>query len=145
MLRYYFEKSCDQNGKETNYGSLFEGLKTMKAGEAYTRHMGQYPVISLSLKSARQPDWEMAYEALVGEISAEFERHGHILQDDSLQLEEKALFGRIRDKKAARIDYATALKFLSHCLQKVFPKKVIILLDEYDVPLENAWMRGFQS
>lgn len=65
MLRYYFEKFCDQNGKETNYGSLFEGLKTMKAGEAYTRHMGQYPVISLSLKSARQPDWEMAYEALL--------------------------------------------------------------------------------
>lgn len=55
MLKYYFEKAYDENGIETDNSSLFEGLRIMEAGELYTKHMGQYPVISFSLKSAKQP------------------------------------------------------------------------------------------
>ena len=54
MLKYYFEKAYDENGIETDNSSLFEGLRIMEAGELYTKHMGQYPVISFSLKSAKQ-------------------------------------------------------------------------------------------
>lgn len=143
MIKYFFEKALDQDGKEENNLYLFEGLHIAEAGEEYTRYMGQYPVISLSLKSAKQPDFEMACEAVINEISKEFERHNYVICDDQLLPEEKEEFIRIRGKKASRIEYAMALEFLSRCLKKVCRKNVIILLDEYDVPLENAYFEGF--
>ena len=143
MLRYFFEKEFTAEGEAIDNSGLFKGLKIFGAGESYLKHMGQYPVISLSLKSAKQPDFEMAYDAVVNEISKEFVRHNYVIDGDWLLTEEKELFIRIREKKASRIDYAIALEFLTRCLKKVYQKNVIILIDEYDVPLENAWFRGF--
>ena len=62
MLQYFFENS----GKDNSY--LFENLNIMKAGEKYTSHMGQYPVINLSLKSAKQPNFELAYKCIKDEM-----------------------------------------------------------------------------
>lgn len=145
MLKYFFEKAVDQDGMEAKHSYLFDGLNIMKAGEVYTKHMGSYPVISLSLKSGKQPDFEMAYEAVINEIAKEFERHNYITSSGKLLPEEKDQFIRIRGKKASRIEYATALEFLSRCLKKVFRRNVILLLDEYDVPLENAYFKGFYN
>lgn len=64
MIKYFFEKTFDQDGKEENNSYLFDGLNIMASGETYTSHMGQYPVISLSLKSAKQPDFPRAYTML---------------------------------------------------------------------------------
>ena len=143
MLRYFFEKNLCQTAKASDNRHLFSGLKIMKAGDSYLEYMGQYPVISLSLKSAKQPDFEMAYGAIVNEISKEFDRHSYVILGDTLSLDEKEQYIRIRGKKASSIEYATALEFLTRCLKKVYQKKVIILLDEYDVPLENAYFKGF--
>ncbi len=78
MLQYFFEK----DNKDNCY--LFENLNIMKAGEAYTSHMGQYPVINLSLKSAKQPNFELAYISIKRRIAEEFERHEYILEDKRL-------------------------------------------------------------
>ncbi|MFT8350747.1 AAA family ATPase [Clostridium saccharoperbutylacetonicum] len=139
MLQYFFENSS----KDNSY--LFEGLNIMKSGEQYTSHMGQYPVINLSLKSAKQPNFQMAYECIIDEISKEYARHIYILESNNLIENEKETFLNILNKKAKDSDYVKAIQFLSICLEKYHGKKTIILIDEYDVPLENAFFEGFYN
>ena len=114
-------------------------MKIMDAGEAYTSHIGRYPVISLSLKSAKQPN----YQCLIDEIVSAYEKHLYVLSGDALLPANKEKYRAIMEYRAGEADYATSLKFLSNCLKKYHGRNVIILLDEYDVPLENAYFRGF--
>ncbi|MFT8351383.1 AAA family ATPase [Clostridium saccharoperbutylacetonicum] len=136
MLQYFFENSQ----KDNSY--LFEGLNIMKTGEKYTSHMGQYPVINLSLKSAKQPNFELALKCMKDEIVDEFRRHKYVLDSNKLQ-EEKEKYLKITKAEEDDSLYVTSLKFLSQCLEKYHGKKAIILIDEYDVPLENAFFEGF--
>ncbi|MBV7276668.1 AAA family ATPase, partial [Clostridium sp. PL3] len=136
MLQYFFENS----GKDKRY--LFEGLNIMKEGEAYISHMGQYPVINLSLKSAKQPTFELAYISIRRRIAEEYKRHEYILEDQELKYE-KERYLKILKEQGEEGDYIDSLYFLSECLEKYHNKKVIILIDEYDVPLENAFFEGF--
>ena len=136
MLQYFFENSS----KDNSY--LFENLNIMKAGEQYTSHMGQYPVINLSLKSAKQPNFELALKCIKDELISEFRRHDYILESDKLKAQKEKYLKIVREKEDESL-YITALKFLSECLEKYHEKKVIILIDEYDVPLENAFFEGF--
>ncbi len=142
MLRYFFEDTGDVKKNEENK-SLFQGLKIMEQGEEYTRHMGNYPVINLTLKSAKQPGFESAYSKLRKAIADEFQRHQYILASEKITEEDKKLFQKIADRKAEYDDYSGALEFLSKCLYEAADKKTVILIDEYDVPLENAYFRGF--
>lgn len=142
MIRRFFEAEIDDGGTPIDNGYLFDDLAISECGQQYTCHQQQYPVINLSLKSAKQPDFEMAYASLVDEIAKEFARHQYVLLE-GLAEAEKEQFLRIREKRAERIEYAKALEFLSACLKKYHHKNVIILIDEYDVPLENAYFEGF--
>ncbi|MDO4555963.1 MAG: AAA family ATPase [Lachnospiraceae bacterium] len=139
MIKYFFEKPIDGNSRKY----LFDGMKIMDAGEKYTGLQGQYPVITLTLKSAKQGNWDMSYKSLIEEIANEFERHDYVLSCENVLEEEKEKFRAIRGRRGEPIDYAKALAFLSKILYQYHKKKVIILLDEYDVPLENAYYRGF--
>lgn len=143
MLKTFFEQDTDIDGTVTDNSHYFDGTKISEAGADYTKHMGQYPVIFLSLKSAKQPDFDMAYESLVDEIAREYERHRYVLEDDVLLTANKDKYISIMERKAERIDYAKALKFLSDCLKSYHKKNAIILIDEYDVPLENSYFCGF--
>lgn len=143
MLKYYFEKGYDQDGNEEENRHLFEGLKIMDAGENYTKHIGRYPVISLSLKSAKQPEWKYACECLIDEIVKEFDRHRYILESPYLSDADKKQFQEILNKQAPDVYWLKALEFLSRCLKKACRENVIILIDEYDVPLENAYFNGY--
>ncbi len=136
MLQYYFEK------REKNNSYLFENLNIMEAGEEYTSHMGQYPVINLSLKSAKQPNFELAYISIARRIAEEYKRHEYILKSENLK-NEKERFLKILKEQGDEGDYTDSIFFLSQCLEKYHNKKVIILIDEYDVPLENAFFEGF--
>ncbi|SHK40522.1 AAA family ATPase [Hespellia stercorisuis] len=142
MLKTYFEKEYTRDGVLIDNSGYFEGMRILDAGERYADEMGQYPVISLSLKSAKQPDFETAYFCLKNEIGREFDRHNYIIESDTLT-EEKTRFLQIRDQKAEYAINVTALQFLSFCLEKFHHKKAIILIDEYDVPLENAYFHNF--
>lgn len=136
MIQYYFEK------REEDNAYLFENLNIMKAGEEYISHMGQYPVINLSLKSAKQPNFELAFKCMKEEITNEFRRHEYILKSDKLNNEKEQYLRIVKGDDEDGL-YITSLKFLSQCLEKYHNKKVIILIDEYDVPLENAFFEGF--
>lgn len=141
MIKYYFEKTFDQDGKEENNSYLFDGLNIMASGEAYTSHLGQYPVISLSLKSAKQPDFPRAYAMLKRQIANEFRRHLYIAE--KLEESDHDRFYSIMRETGEDSLYLDALAFLSRVLKDLYGKKTIILLDEYDVPLENAYFKGF--
>lgn len=142
MLRYFFEDTGDERQNEENR-RLFEGLKIMEAGNAYTSQMGQYPVINLTLKSAKQNTFESAYYKLRAAIAAECERHSFLLESPALSDSEKRLLRRLTDQEASYDAYSGSLQFLSRCLFKASGKKVIILIDEYDVPLESSYFEGF--
>lgn len=142
MLQYFFEDTSDQPGNRER-GKLFSGLKILEAGQVYREWMGSRPVISLSLKSGKQPDFKTARESLIGEIRKEYNRHDGVKSGDRLLENEKQRYRAIQEGTADEAQYRTSLEFLSSCLNKWYGKKAIILIDEYDVPLENAWMRGF--
>lgn len=142
MLRYFFE---DTGNEEKNAGNreLFRGLEIMSAGGEYTSQMGRYPVINVTFKSARQDTFESAYYKIKEEIAREFKRHDVLLESERLLESDKQLFRDIMNQKASYNSYSGALRFLSECCQTVSGQSAIILLDEYDVPLENAYFAGF--
>lgn len=164
MLRTFFELEYDRDGNRIDKRPYFEGMKIMTAGKDVLTKMGQYPVIKLSLKGAKQPDFERAFLMLREEIIDECERHAYLKDSAALEETERERFRellrggiewtrRVKDLKtrqereeALKVEYGRytgALKLLSGCLKKHHGKNVIILIDEYDVPLENAWTSGF--
>ncbi len=142
MLKYFFEDTGEEAKNAENH-ALFDGLKIMDAGEKYTSQMQQYPVISLTLKSAKQDTFELAMGRLREAIAYEYERHEDIVYPALKNEDDKKKFMDIRSRKGYPGDYYTALAFLSKCLNEVYGKKVILLIDEYDVPLENSYFQGF--
>lgn len=143
MLRTFFEKEMDIQGNVTDNSRYFVNKKIMQMENKYTGKRGQYPVISLSLKSGKQPDFEMAYHSLLDEVIKEYERHRYVLLGDKLLESTKEKYKNIMAGKAEPIAYAKSLEFLSSCLKQYHGTNVIILIDEYDVPLENAYFEGF--
>ena len=143
MIRRFFEDEIAEKGERVDNGYLFDGLAITRCGEEIMQHQQRYPVIFMSLKSAKQDSYDMAYASLIDEISKEFKRHAYLLQGESLSPKEKQEFQLVMDKEAQPIAYAKALGFLSECLTKYHGHKTIILIDEYDVPLENAYLHGF--
>ena len=143
MLQYYFEDRRDEfTGEKIDNSYLFEGLNIKGESEKYTKYMGKYPVINLSLKSAKQGSLDLAFQCIREEISNEFKRHKYIIESDVLKTEKEHFMKIVNNDKDMSL-YITALKFLSDCLNKYHNEKVIILIDEYDVPLENAFFEGF--
>ena len=157
MLQTFFELEYDYDGNVIDKTRYFEGMKIMNAPDNILSMMGQYPVIKLSLKSAKQPNFRAAALQLRDDIVSEFDRHNYLKDSDKLSETENKLFKELLNAQKredlkneedfrAEIDrYATALKTLSVCLKKYHKKNVIILLDEYDVPLENAYYKGFYN
>ena len=137
MIRYFFEKSEEDNSY------LFKDLAISHAGEQYMQHQGQYPVISLTFKDIEASDYETAFEMFKNLIAMEFKRHKAVLNSSKLLEADKNLFYEICSRKGNYAVYCSALKFLSDCLYEVYGKKVIILIDEYDVPLQNAYFHRY--
>ena len=137
MLRRFFEKTEEDNSY------LFDGLAIAEAGNKYCKYMGQYPVISISLKSMKQSDYQEAFSEFKNMISKEVWRHKELLVSDKLMPLSRKKLEMICNDTADNAVYNTALKLLSDCLYEVYGKKVIVLIDEYDVPLENAYFNGF--
>lgn len=143
MLQYFFEDTLDVKANERNQ-QLFTGLNIMDQDKTYLDWMSSRPIINLSLKSAKQPDWELAYGCLIEEISREYVRHSNIM--DSLKTQEqRRRYDDIMNLRGSRQDYVTSIRFLSDCLCQYCNQKVIILIDEYDVPLENSYFAGFYN
>ncbi|GHU94512.1 hypothetical protein FACS189479_07340 [Spirochaetia bacterium] len=142
MLQCFFENTAETTGKDAS--AWFKGLKIMAAGEQYTAHIGQYPVVFLTFKDTRQPSFELSYSFLKDTIAGEFNRHSYVLQNEQLT-GKKEQYERIMRGTGSLPEYGQALKFLSECLSIHHRKNVIILVDEYDVPLEASWSNGYYT
>ena len=135
MIKYFFDvRNKDENRK------LFEGLKIF--GSEYMKEQGKYPVIFVSLKDLRADTWEDTFENLksfISDLYAEFEDMREIMNK-----RDKIKFDKIfyEEEKG---DYETSLKLLSNYIYKYYGKKVIILIDEYDAPIINAFDKGYYN
>jgi len=137
MIQRFFEKTEESNAY------LFENLKISREGEEYLKYQGKYPIITLSLKALKQPDYDKSIDFFKAIVQAEYKRHRKILESNKILDEDREKYKRILSGKANESEYGFSLKFLSDCLSEVYEKNVIILIDEYDVPLENAYFCGF--
>lgn len=142
MLRYFFEDTGNAQINAQNR-KLFDGMEIMQQGERYTGEITSYPVIQVCFKSAKQPTWEQALTMLRRQIAVEFERHQYIT--DTLPDYDAERYQNITANAGDIVDYIDALAFLSKCLMQYHQKPVILLIDEYDVPLENAYFQGFYT
>lgn len=144
MIRYFFEDTGDVKRNERNK-TLFQGMKIVEAGEYYTGQMGMYPVFELTLKSAKQADYDVAYYMIQNAVSSEFERHRGIIETgkEALSLREYEQYTAVAEGKAEEKAVRNSLQLFCQCMYKVTGKNTVILIDEYDVPLENAYFKGF--
>lgn len=143
MLQYYFEDMRDRAGNKIDNSGLFDGLSILSAGERYTSQMGHYPVIFLSLKEGKQRTLDSVYYMLGFTVQLEYRRHEYVLRSDCLSDDQKKTYGELLAGKADLNTLKSSLRFLSECLEAYYGEKVVILIDEYDVPLENAFVQGF--
>lgn len=122
MLRYFFEDDRKNDGSRIDHSMLFEEMHILETGEKYTGCMGRYPVIMLTLKSAKQPDFGSAYALLIREIAGEFRRHAYLLSDGQIA-QQRERYEFLMNEKADRASCLDALKFLSECLYKYHGKR----------------------
>ena len=125
MFQYFFEDARDDKGGKLDHSYLFEDLRIMEAGEQYLAHMGQYPVINLTLKGGKQPDFDLAYEMLKRQIAYEYMRHSYIIKDERLA-EQKERYLQIMREQADRELYVDALQFLSNATKKAYTLKILL-------------------
>jgi len=140
MLKCFFEDTAPIGGKDTR--ALFRGLEIEGAGERYMERQGKYPVIYLTFKDTKSDNADGALSKLKKRIAEEFKRHSYVVEkisDDG----DRNLFNRLSDCTGSVVDNQDSLKFLCKCLEDYHGKRAVVLIDEYDVPLENAWSRGF--
>ena len=137
MLRYYFDIKC-KDSKE-----LFKGLKIMEQDEYYTSKLGAFPVIYLSLKDAGLMNYEYMIMQMKTIMMDMFYEHRYILENQDLSEGEKAIFNRILRAEATDVDLINSLKILSKMLYIYYNRPVILLVDEYDVPLQTAYVEKY--
>ena len=143
MIKCFFEIGCDR--------TLFNGLKIMQEKELCENYMGQFPVIFISLKSVDGLNYEAANAALRNVIGREALRFQFLQKSNCLSEEEKNSYRRlikIGSDSQAFFDMTDAvltasLQILTQLLEKHYNHKVILLIDEYDVPLDKAFQQGY--
>lgn len=136
MLKSFFEIGTSAR--------LFDGLEIMGETKLCEEYMGKYPVISVSLKDIEGVDFQTAYDSLCIVMRDEAERFDFLLESEKLTSYDKAKLIRLLEgnlEKAA--DLHSSLKVLTRLLHKHYDRRVIILIDEYDVPLDKAYQNGY--
>ena len=122
---------------------LFEGLQIMGEPELCQKYMGQYPVISLSLKGINAVSYETAFKIAVRGINESTAMVDYLEQSERLTKNDKESYRELLKRDMDEAEFYVSLRELSRLLAKHFDKKVIILIDEYDVPLAKAYENGY--
>ena len=132
MLKTFFEFGTD--------AALFEGLGIAAEKELCEQHMGKYPVISISLKDVGGEDFQTAYETLCTVFSEEAARLDFLLESERLMQYDKVKFERLAENRLEKpSELHNSLKLLTRLLRRHYGTSVVVLIDEYDVPLDKAY------
>lgn len=137
MVRTFFEKT------EEDTAQYFEDKHIWQAGEKYQDYQGKYPVIYLSFKDAHQTNWDEMYKSLCFTIREEFSRHIELMTSEALTEYDKDYFENIISGRAESTEYQFALGKLSSMLAVHYKKKVIIIIDEYDTPVQQGFLNSY--
>ena len=137
MLRVFFEKTDEDTSV------YFSDKEIWSYGDAYTGYQGQYPVIFLSFKDVKCANWRETYEMIAKLITQEFRRHIELETSDRLNEYEKAQYSDLAKGAADSTDYQFSLQTLSLLLHKHYGKETIIIVDEYDTPIQQGHTAGF--
>lgn len=132
MLRVFFEKTKEDTAV------YFKDKKIWQCGAAYTRHQGQYPVIFLTFKDVKCLTWEETFQKIRRLISLEFIRHSELETSSVLSSYEKEQYHRLAGDGADEVDCQMGLQLLSLLLHKHYGKECIIIIDEYDTPIQQG-------
>ena len=135
MLRHFFEIGADP--------SLFDGLYISQRTELCKNYMGKFPVVSVSLKGVESSSYEGACRLLGKVINEEARRLGFLEKSEKLKESEKAIFGELLKPDMREDVLAYSIRELTELLEKHYGEKVIVLIDEYDVPLAKANEQGY--
>lgn len=135
MLEHFFSVEGDK--------SIFDGLKISKDKKLCEEYMGKHPVISISLKCINAASYEAAFELTVKTIKGAVQKAGFLKMSDKLGEDEKKEYRAILDENMSEATLFWSLKNLSELLEKHYETKVILLIDEYDVPLAKAFENGY--
>ena len=136
MLQYFYEKS------EISTAHLFEGLAIWQY-EEFRSLQGQFPVIFVTFKDIFQSTYGEMIKKFAFIIALEFKRHAYLLSSPALDASDSERFSRLQAEIGSERDLASSLHFLSRALSKHHNKKIMILIDEYDVPVQAAYVHGF--
>ena len=137
MLRVFFEISEDDTSK------YFTDKAIWKCGEKYRRHQGKYPVIFLTFKDVKFDTWEATIGKIRGLLQEEYGRHQELLSSDRISQYEREYFEKILGALANDVELTSALERLSKMLTVHYGKAPIIIIDEYDTPIQQGYMKGY--
>ncbi|PWU07186.1 MAG: AAA family ATPase [Verrucomicrobia bacterium] len=135
MLYYFLSKN---HGDEKN---LFEGLNISKDEEFCKKHQQQYPAIFISFKNIKEDNYEKAYNRITELIRQLYEGHRYLLEGDILSESEKAMFMDLIHERANEAKVKGALQQLAIWIGRKFNQPPLILIDEYDTPIQEAYLR----
>lgn len=138
MLDYFFSRDHKDDGS-----LLFRNLYIAKEQDFCKKEQNKYPLIFMSLKDYAGSTWEETFSQFQLFIQIEFQKHRYLLETKLLEAEEQEQFKRFLNLTATVAEYQLSLWYLSSYLYRYTKVKPILLLDEYDVPLQNAYMNGF--
>lgn len=139
MLRVFFEKTPEDTSV------YFKDKYIWQCGEYYTKHQGQYPVIFLSFKDVKCSSWEETFQKISKLISLEFMRHDELESSSVLSSYEKEQYHRFASENINEVDCQMGLQLLSLLLHKHYNKECVIIVDEYDTPIQQGHLCDFYN
>ncbi len=137
MLRVFFEIADEDTGR------YFTDKKIWQCGEEYRAYQGKFPVIFLTFKDVKFATWENTIDKISALLQEEYDRHKEVMHGDQLASYEKEYFTRILNKTASEVELSAALEQLSKMLTKYYGTAPIIIIDEYDTPIQEGYSKDF--
>lgn len=139
MLRVFFEKTPEDTS------IYFKDKYIWQCGDYYTKHQGQYPVIFLSFKDVKCSSWQETFQKNGKLISLEFMRHNELESSSALSSYEKEQYHRFASENINEVDCQMGLQLLSLLFHKHYDKECVIIIDEYDTPIQQDHLCDFYN
>ncbi|BBE30933.1 hypothetical protein OSSY52_10740 [Tepiditoga spiralis] len=134
MMKYFFD--ITQNNEH-----IFKDLKIYKEKNIIEKHLNKHPVIYITFKDLKSNNLKKMHNLLISELSTLYIDHEYVFE--VLNEREKDVYNKIMDREALDADYENSIRNLSKYMERYYGKKVIILIDEYDTPIQQAYLHGY--